>query len=340
MRPSWTAHLRTLTLGAALVAMPLTATSPLMAQEWKPERAVETVVGVPPGGPLGLGADFVDRWLKDHGFTPPDSIMLPVTGGGHAVATNYIHEKAGDPHYLQFVVSLLISNALLGRSELSYRDFTPIAILYDEPMAFTVRADSDIADPADLARRLQEDPGSVSFSVSSGLGTANHLAVVKLAQALGVDVSKIRAVSFDSGPEGVAAVAGGHIDIAVTPPRNTQQFVDSGEMRFLGIVSAERATGNLSDIPTFMEQGVDVEVSAWRGIVAPPDLTPEQVAYYDDAFRQMVESEEFRAFVEEGAFTVNYHDAEGTLAFFEAREAEFTDYLSSAGAVEAGAPAN
>lgn len=338
MRQWWDSRAKRMALGLfATMSMSLTGHGAI-AQEWKPERAVETVVGVPPGGPLGISADFVDKWLKTHGYTPPDSIMMPVTGGGHAVATNYVHDKDGDPHYLQLVVSLLISNALLGRSELSYRDFTPIAILYDEPMAFAVRADSEIVDAADLARRLTEDPGSVSFSVSSGLGTANHLAVVKLAQSVGADVSKIRAVSFESGPEGMAAVVGGHIDVAVTPPRNTQQFVESGDLRFIGIVSEERAPGDLGDIPTFIEQGVNVAVSAWRGLVAPPGLTPDQIAFYDNALSAMVASPEYAQFVAEGSFTPRYLNSMEAAAFFEARELEFKDYLSVAGAVQAGAP--
>lgn len=336
MSMSWAARtLRSAVELAAVGGMVLTGAA-ATADEWRPERAVETIVGVPPGGPLGTTASFVDTWMKAHGYTPPDSIMVPMPGGGHAVALNYMHNLEGDPHHLSVVVSLLISNNLLGRSELRYTDFTPIAILYDEPMAFAVKADSPITDAADLARRLTEDPGSVSFSVSSGLGTANHLSVVKLAQAVGADVSRIRAVSFESGAEGMAAVVGGHIDVVVTPPKNTLQFVESGDLRFIGIVSEERAPGSLGDLPTFREQGVDVAVSAWRGMVAPPGLTDEQIAFWDDAFAAMVASDEYAAFVEEGSFTPRYLDSEQAMAFFAERDLEFQDYLLAAGAVEAG----
>src|SRR6185503_16516998 len=97
-----------------------------------------------------------------------------------------------DPHYLMAVNTLLISNSSLGRSELKYSDFSPIAVLYEEPMVFAVKNDSPIKDAADLANRLKKDPSSVSLSVSSGLGTANHMAAVLLGRAVGADIKRLK----------------------------------------------------------------------------------------------------------------------------------------------------
>ena len=239
------AALRTVMIGALagsqLVVLPARAA----ARAWAPQDPVEFVIGVVPGGAMDRMARLVQGWMVAESLVPNDSIVLPKPGGGHAVALSYRLDQAGDPETVMAVSTLLISNSLLGRSPLHASDFTPLGILCDKPMVFAVRGDSDIADAQDLANRLAADPASLSFSVSSGLGTANLMAAVLLAQALGADISQLKAVTFESGAEGITAALGGHVDVVVTPPGSMAQFVRSGELRIVALAADERASGIL-----------------------------------------------------------------------------------------------
>lgn len=315
-------------VAAAAIGAPIDASR---ASAWKPEKAVEIVIGVAPGGAMDRMARLLEGWLKSESIVSSKSIVLPKPGGGHAVAMAYIKGRAGDPHYLMAVNTLLISNNLLGRSQLKYSDFTPVSILYEEPMVFAVRKDSAIKDAADLAKRLKENPASVSFSVSSGLGTANHMAAVLLAKAVGADIRQLKAVSFDSGSEGITAALGGHVDVVVTPPGSMMQFVNAGDLRIIALAGDARAGGILASVPTWKELGYDVSVSAWRGLIAPPGLKPEEIDFWQKAFAEFMNSEAYKKNAEEEIFAARYLDAAEGAKFLAQMDRQFRDYLTLVG---------
>jgi putative tricarboxylic transport membrane protein len=323
----WTMGARSAVFGAIASVGIVLGTGASLAQEWKPTKPVELVIGNAPGGAMDRLARLVEGFLKAGKLIPNESIVLPKPGGGHAVALAYIKEHAGDPHYLMAANTLLISNNLLGRSPLKYSDFTPISILYEEPMVFAVKGDSPIKDAADLANRLKSDPASVSFSVSSGLGTANHMAAVLLAKAVGAPIQSLKAVSFDSGSEGITAALGGHVDVVVTPPGSMMQFINSKELRIVAQASDERAGGILADVPTWKEVGYDVSVSAWRGIIAPPDLKPEEISFWEKAFGDFMQSDAYKKSAEEEIFTARYMNAADSAKFMAKMDQQFRDYL-------------
>jgi tripartite-type tricarboxylate transporter receptor subunit TctC len=57
-----------------------------------------------------------------------------------------------------------------------------------------------------------------------------------------------------------------------------------------------------SDIPTCKEQGLDVDYLMLRGIFMPGGVTPDQVNYYLGVFKKAMETQEWKAFMEQGAF--------------------------------------
>jgi len=321
-------------MGIVIVAALALAATSAQAQQtsWKPEKKVEIIVGVAPGGAMDRTARLAEELLEADKLIPGDSIVLNRAGGGHAVALSYLAQKQGDPHYVQMVNTLLLTNNLMGRSQIRHSDYTPIATLFEEPMAFAVRAGSDIKDAKDLLARLKKDPGSLSFSVASGIGTANHVAVIKLGKAAGVDIRKLKTVSFNSSSEGTTAVLGGHIDVTVTPPAPLMQFVEAKQLRFVAFATEERVPGIFADVPTWKELGVDATVSAWRAVIAPPNLKPEHIRFWEEAFGKMIRSDGFKAEAEKESLTAKYLNSAQTGAFLQAQEDAYRDYLNDIGA--------
>lgn len=331
MNSQWKRSARVGAFGAMVAIAALVRTGPALAEDWKPSKPVEIVIGNAPGGAMDRLARLAEGYLTAQDLISKQSIVLPKPGGGHAVALAYIKSHEGDPEYLMAVNTLLISNNLLGRSDLKYTDFSPISILYEEPMVFAVNNDSPIKDGKDLAERLKKDPSSVSFSVSSGLGTANHMAAVLLAKAVGADVRSLKAVSFESGSEGITAALGGHVDVVVTPPGSMMQFVNSKQLRIVAVAGDQRVGGALAGVPTWKELGFDVSVSAWRGIVGPPKLTPEQIDFWQKAFAGFMTSNAYKKSADEEIFTARYLDAAASAKFLADMDQQFRDYLKLLG---------
>ncbi len=301
------------------------------AQEsgWIPDKPVEVVVGVGPGGANDRTARDVERFLKDGGFTPAGSVVSNKPGGGHSVALAYTLEHSSEANILQVVGGVMLSNNILGRSPISYSQFTPIATLFDEQMVFAVGANSPIKTAQDLVDKLKADPSSVSFSISTGIGTTNHISVLLLAKQLGLDPKVVKAVSFNSSTEGVTATIGGHIDVVVTTPFALNPFVESGDLRYIAAASEQRSGGLLADVPTWRELGYDIVVPAWRLVVAPPDLKPEEIAYWDKTFAAVTKTAEWKTMLDKELLVPHSLSSAETKAYLESEDKRYRDLLGS-----------
>lgn len=172
-------------LATLAVAIPATAS----AEGWKPRKRVEIVLGTSAAdGGLNRNVRLIREWLVRDKVIPESSIVVNKPGGGHALALTYTASQVGSAETIQLVNTPLITNNLLGRSPITYKDFTPIALLYDETVVFTVPTKSGIANAQTLIDRLKRDPASVVFSTATGLGTVQHIATLALAKSVGVDI--------------------------------------------------------------------------------------------------------------------------------------------------------
>src|SRR5699024_4830000 len=81
-------------------------------------------------------------------------------------------------------------------------------------------------------------------------------------------------IPYPGGGEAVAGMLNGSLDVGVSGYDEFASQIESGQLRALGLSAAEPVEG--IDIPTFRQQGVDVELANWRGVVAPPGISDEQ----------------------------------------------------------------
>lgn len=317
------------------VAVVLLATAwPAAAQtQWRPEKNIEVIVGVNPGGSMDRTARDVQAFVQK-ALTGRNSTVLNKPGGGHSIALTYLAQQRGDPHYLQVIHFLLFTNFLTGRTPLNHTSVTPIALLFNENFGFAVKADSPIKTAANMVQRLKKDPGSLSFSVSTGLGTVNHILAARVGQAAGVDPKKMKYVVFNSASEGVTAVAGGHVDVTVTTLFSIQSMVEKGLLRFIAVATPKRMSGAMAQVPTLREQGIDVELASWRSVVAPAGIAPAQIAYWDEVFSRMTKSEGWRANLEKNFLTDHYLSSAETRKFFDNEFGKYKSILTELGMIK------
>ena len=126
----------------------------------------------------------------------------------------------------------------------------------------------------DVVEQRKKDPGSVKWGGGSR-GATEHIAAAMIAREVGVDASKINYVPFRGGGEATAAILGGNVTVGGSGFSEFQQYIESGKMRAIAVTSPERIKG-LPNVPTLKEQGINVELGNWRGVYAPPGITPAQ----------------------------------------------------------------
>ena len=270
-----------------------------VAQSWKPTQPVEIIIGSAAGSSPDTMARAIQRiWQEKKLVDSPVNVVNRV-GGGNTIAWNFLSQRAGDGHYLMVSNINLSSGHLTGTTKWSFRDFSSLGILFHEYVALSVLADSSIKDGSDLLARLKKDPTAASLGVSSVAGGANHIAAGVVFRTQGIDVRKVRTVVFDSAGKVMTALLGGHIDVAATSITAAVRQLQGGKVRVLGISGGRRLGGDMARVPTWREQGADVEFSNYRGFIGPPNMTAAQIAYWEGVLAGLDRDESWQSYIEQ-----------------------------------------
>ncbi len=222
-------------------------------------------------------------------------------GGSGIVAAMDVMNKPNDGYTLLFnhTGASLVQEAT-GTVDFSYtNDFTNVCtVAIDQTYALiALSADGQYSNYAhgwtsleDMLAEAKENPKTVRYSTVYGSTT----------QYVGQMLEKQAGVEFDnidvgtSSGDRMAALMGGQVDIVAINYMNVADYIETGDLICLGIMSEERVNG--IDFPTFAEQGYDQVVTAKKYEVKFPKGADEAIVQkLADACKQVVESEDFAA---------------------------------------------
>lgn len=268
------------------------------AQGWTPQKNVEIIVPVVPGGTNDKLARAIERTFVGGKLVTTSVTVVHKPGGGNQIAYNYVSQHAGDPHYLLMGTSTLITAHAMGRSKMSYAEFTPIASIFNDFVVLTVNVSSPLNSGKDLIARMRTDAQSMPLGFSSSLGNHHHIIAGLLMTRIGASPRELKTVIFKGSAESLTALLGGHIELVSTGAGNAAPHMAAGKLRVLGVSSGQRLPGTMAIVPTWKEQGVDLVYGSWRSVVAPKGITAEQVAFWENALRKVVESADWKAELE------------------------------------------
>ena len=280
--------------GSVLVVAAICIGSTAQAADWKPERPVEIVAMSGPGGANDVIARTLQRVMQQRKLVDAPMTVVSKVGAGGVIAWSYLNQHAGDGGYISVSPINLLIEHILGASPITYTDITPIAQLFNEYVAFAVKAESPLRGGRDVVDKLKADPGSVTFAVAASLGGSNHIATMVALKSAGVDVKKLKFVVFTSGVQSLTNVMGGHVDVAVVPVSGVVSHVTAGRLRVLAVSAAKRLGGSFSSVPTWKEQGADSVFSSARGVIGPKGMTAAQIAYWENVLARVVESDDWK----------------------------------------------
>lgn len=292
------------------------------AQSWKPDKAVDIVVGTSPGGPQDRQGRLMQRIFQERKLFDQPSSVSNRPGGGGGVALAFLAQHKGDAHFMQIVAQSLLSNHIAGRSKLHYSDFSPLAILGVEYVVLVTRADSPIKDAREFLDNLRKNPAAYALTIGTAPGNGTHTAFAHAMKVAGVDIRRLRTVGFSSAGEGMTAVMGGHLDAGVGAVSTVIAHIRSGKLRPLAIGAPRRWDGELANTPIWKELGVDSAQDLWRGLAGPPGLTPAQIAFWDQAISRAVKDGEWLKDIERNLMANAYKNSADTLKHWQTEYAE------------------
>jgi putative tricarboxylic transport membrane protein len=221
------------------------------------------------------------------------------TGGGGHTAMSYLVEKKGDAHTIAVFTGLWFTNPIMrAEANITLKDLTPLVRLVLEPAMLAVKNDASYKTLKDFIDAAKQNPGQLKQSGGS-LGSRDWIVRQLLMKNTGTSWAFI---SFPGGGDRIAALLGGHVNIMLIEPQEAGEHIRAGNMRVLAAISEQRMAA-FPNAPTLKEAGFDVpNVPQPRGIVAPPGIPAEAVAYWEDLFAKFVKTPSWRKILEDSLF--------------------------------------
>ena len=297
---------------------------------WKPSRSVMFIVPNAVGGTSDRAARTLQRIMQEHKLIDVPIVIVNRPGGSGTLALTQLHSSSNDGHTVMIMNSITMSAHIAGLSPYSHADFTPLALLVDEYYGVHVRADSPLRTAKELLARLRKAPDALIFGSASPTGD-NYISMLKALKTGGIDVKRVRTVSFAGGSEIALALLGGHVDVTHSGLGNVLPHVRAGRIRVLAISGPQRLWGPFAEVPTWKEAGVDTTASGWRGVLGPKDLPQPQIAYWENVLRKVVQTPEWKHDLEENFWVDAYTSAAETRRRLDAEYAEIKQVMTELG---------
>ena len=244
-----------------------------------------------PGGGYDVTARTAVKITETAGITGQVQVFNVIGGGGSLAMTRLMNEK-GNPELLM-MMGLGVIGATITSDSPRVTGATPIARLLEEQEGVMVPANSPYRSIDELISAWQAHPEQFAVGGGSLPGGPDHLLTMRLAAAVGLDFAQVNYVTHDGGGELLPALLGNEIDFAVSGVREYAQQIKSDQIRVLAVSGGTRLPN--VDAPTLTESGIEVTFSNWRGVVAPPGISPDQTRAFIDDFAQMRQTPEWQA---------------------------------------------
>jgi putative tricarboxylic transport membrane protein len=316
-----------LAAGAAALIASLAAPPPAGAQI----QGLEIVVPAAPGGGWDQTGRAMQSALQEGGLASGIQVVNIPGAGGTIGLAQFVSGKEGQGNALMTGGLVMLGAILTNQSPVTLEQVTPIARLTGEYEVIVVPGSSEIQTLDDLIAQFKADPQSVSWGGGSAGGT-DHMLVGLIAKEAGVDPAGINYVPFSGGGEALASILGGHVSAGVSGYQEFAGQIATGDLRALAISSAERLEG--IDIATLKEQGVDVELTNWRAVFAPPAISDEDKKALGDAVGQMVESAAWQSTLKDRAWLDLYLPPDEFAAFLQQDTQQVETVLKDIGLVQ------
>ena len=237
-----------------------------------PSKSIRFILPFPPGGPTDLLGRIIAQKLADQLGQPVVADNRGGAGGNLGVG---LAARSPPDGYTVVLSSPLIA---LGPSLYAKLDYDPVKDLAPISLVAVIQ-NIMLVHPSVPAKTLKEfiqlaraNPGKLNFG-SGGTGTTTHLASELLKGLAGINIVH---VPYKGTGVALIALISGQIDMLVMAVPAAAAQVQSGKVRALAVLSAQRERA-VPNVPTAKEAGVaNFEVPIWYGILAPAG-TPRDI---------------------------------------------------------------
>jgi len=276
------------TVGLALLGA-LAVPATVSAQAF-PAKNIRFIVTVLPGG----GADILARTFggKLHERFGVPVVVENITGASGLQAYQAVQRAPADGHTIVINTSSTYNATMYtGKVGNPRTALAPVAQLTSQPLVLIANNDLPIRNMQDLVTYGKKNRDGLAFA-SPGIGTSSHLIGEIINTKTGINLVHI---PYKGIAAGILDAIAGRIQLVFTSPTSAGPHVRSGKLRMIAHSGPKRTAG-MPDVPTMMEQGVDVDWSSWFGIFTTYGSPRANILALNNAINQIALTPEIQKF--------------------------------------------
>ncbi|WP_216322319.1 tripartite tricarboxylate transporter substrate binding protein [Deinococcus aestuarii] len=284
------------------LALTTLALGSLAAAQNFPTKGLNFIVPWSPGG----SADLTSRALASAMSRPLGENVTVVsrTGGGGAIGHLAISQARPTGYDIGMGTLEMVIPAWSKQSGLTIDNFTPISLVSVNPAAITVAKNSPFKTVGELVAFVKANPGKLKAS-GTAKGGSWDMARAGFLQTIGVKDSALPWVPAQGSAAAIQELLAGGVDVITVSASEVNNLLKSGEVRTLAVM-ADRRLPDHRDIPTLRESGINWSFGSFLSVVGPRRLSADVVTRIDAAVKAGMQEPEFRKFMTNAGFGMNY----------------------------------
>ncbi|QTG83026.1 tripartite tricarboxylate transporter substrate binding protein [Arthrobacter crystallopoietes] len=274
---------------AALVIAGAVFTSSRSAADAELRSKLTLIAPAGAGGGWDTFAREQQQALRSNGIVNSVQVVN-VPGAAGTIGLGQFSTMHGQSSTLMATGTVMLGGIQLNDSPVGMDDVRPLARLADDYDAIVVPADSPFNSIDDLIAEWKKNPRGFPFTGGS-IGSIDHLVMAQLAMEAGIDASQTTYIPNTSGGEALQTVFSDTAKAAISGYNEFADQIEAGRVKVLAISAPQRLEG--IDVPTLLEEGYDVQMSNWRGMVAAPGTSDEDFEELLSIITEMSQTEEW-----------------------------------------------
>ena len=232
-----------------------------------PTKNVGVVVPYGAGGTTDLATRGLLQAVDQVNGKKATFVVSNVAGGSGLIGTNQFVNSPKDGYVLGILNCDLVLNNVLGKTDITYDQFVPLALIQADPYGVFVKSSNGkYSNFQEFVEYAKAHPDEVKMA-DTGSGTANSLAINAMEEKLGL---KFKKISYDSAADSVVAVVSGEVDATVCHSSPATGQLEAGKISMLAVTSNERLS-TYPDVPAVGElysECKDMKVLSWICVAA------------------------------------------------------------------------
>lgn len=308
--------------GAAVLARPA------IAQAQWPARPIQYIVPWGAGG----GTDYHSRAiasLLERELGQPVTVVNR-TGGSGVVGHSAIAEAAADGYTIGAVTVEIGMMHWQGLTRLTWRDYTPIAMMNLVPAGVQVAADSPWKTLKDMIDDIRANPGKYKSS-GTGQGGIWHLAIAGLLQSVGLPPDAAPWIPSDGAASGLRELVAGGVHIVPCGIAEAASLLNAGRVRSLAVMMPQRVAA-FPNVPTVKEAiGSDWTLASYLSVMGPKGIPAAIARRLEEASLKAMATEDWKKAMDARGFGLNPMPAAELAAFVEKSDRDLGAVMKALG---------